>query len=237
MGITEFIAATLAVILGSVVQVASGVGGGFLIVPLLAWIDVSLVPVPLIFASLSLSGLMAVRGRRLVDWQYIPATLIGMIPGTIAGAYVLTVVPTDNLGIVFGGVILIGIAITSSGLHIPLTRATAMIAGALSGVTGASTGIGAPLLALVYQHESGPKIRATLAALYTSASVLMLVILFGFGKFRAPEFQSGLALIPGFLLGYWVANHFTAHIDRAGSRIAVLAVSAAAAVMLIARSW
>ncbi len=237
MGAAEFAAATLAVVSGSVVQVVSGVGGGFLIVPLLAWIDVSLVPVPLIFSSLALSALMAVRGRSLVDWQYIPATLTGMLPGAIAGAWMLTVVPADDLGIVFGAVILIGIGITSSGLHVPLTRATALMAGTLSGVMGASSGIGAPLLALVYQHETGPKIRATLAALYSGASVLMLVILFGFGKFRAPEFQSGLALMPGFLLGYWIANRFTAHIDRAGMRIVVLGVSAAAAVMLIVRSW
>ena len=237
MGATEFAAATLAVVLGSVVQVASGVGGGFIIVPLLAWIDIGLVPAPLIFASLALSTLMAVRGHDLIDWQHIPATLVGMVPGSIAGAYVLTVVPAAHLGIVFGSVILIGVAVTASGLRIPLTRSTAIVAGTLSGAMGTSSGIGAPLLALVYQSASGPQLRATLAALYTGASVLILAILFGFGKFGGAEIQSGLALMPGFVLGYWVANHVTARIDRAGSHTLVLVVSAAAAVTLIVRSW
>jgi len=67
MELIDFIAATLAVIAGSVVQVASGVGGGFIIVPLLAWVDIGLVPAPLLFASLSLSGLMAAREWHAVD--------------------------------------------------------------------------------------------------------------------------------------------------------------------------
>ena len=41
MGVTEFSAATLAVVVGSIVQVTSGVGGGFIIVPLLAWVNLS----------------------------------------------------------------------------------------------------------------------------------------------------------------------------------------------------
>jgi uncharacterized membrane protein YfcA len=48
MGFEELAAATLVVALGSVVQAISGVGAGFLIVPLLAWIDVGLIPGPVV---------------------------------------------------------------------------------------------------------------------------------------------------------------------------------------------
>jgi uncharacterized membrane protein YfcA len=236
VNIVEFVAATLAVLLGSVVQVASGVGGGFVIVPLLALVDLNLIPAPLIFASLSLSGLMAVRERAAVDWGHIPITLLGLIPGSILGAYVLSSVPQANLGIVFGVVILIGILLTVSGLHVPLTRLTALVSGALSGAMGTSSGIGAPLLAILYQNESGPKVRATLAVLYCGASILILLILLSFKQFSIDNALTGFQLMPGFLLGYWVANRFTPHIDRSGTRIAVLGVSAAAAMVLIVRS-
>lgn len=236
MSIIEFASATLAVILGSVVQVASGVGGGFVIVPILAWVDLSLVPGPMIFASLSLSGLMAYRERQAIDWAHVPITLIGLVPGSVFGAYVLSSVSADNLGIVFGTVILLGILITVSGIEMRRTRATAAVSGALSGAMGTSSGIGAPLLALFYQKEKGPQVRATLAVLYTGASILILIILFGFGHFSVEDARTGAMLVPGFLIGYWVANHFTAHIDRGGTRIAVLCVSAAAAIALIVRS-
>ena len=236
MSIVEFVAATLAVLLGSVVQVASGVGGGFIIVPLLALVDLNLIPAPLIFASLSLSGLMAVRERAAVDWRYIPITLLGLIPGSILGAYVLSSVPVANLGIVFGTVILVGIVLTVSGLHVPLTRATALVSGALSGAMGTASGIGAPLLALLYQNETGPRVRATLAVLYVGASTLILIILFSFEQFSLSKAIAGFQLMPGFVLGYWTANHFTPHIDRGRSRAAVLIVSSAAAIVLIVRS-
>ena len=236
MSIVEFAAATLAVLLGSVVQVASGVGGGFIIVPLLAFVDLNLIPAPLIFASLSLSGLMALRERAAIDWRHIPITLLGLIPASILGAYILASVPVTRLGLVFGTVILIGILFTLSGLHIPLTRMTAMVSGALSGIMGTTSGIGAPPLALLYQRESGPRLRATLAVIYSGASMLMLCILFAFGQFSLPKAWAGIQLMPGFVLGYWVANHFTPHMDRGGTRIAVLCVSAAAAVALIIRS-
>jgi len=236
MGAFEFTAATMAVILGSVVQVASGVGGGFVIVPILAWVDLSLVPAPLIFASLSLSGLMAWRERQSIDWDHVPVTLIGLIPGSMFGAYILSSVQSNNLGIVFGTVILLGILITVSGLEMRRTRATAAVSGALSGAMGTSSGIGAPLLALLYQKEKGPRVRATLAILYTGASILILIILYGFGEFSRDDARAGIMLVPGFLIGYWVASHFTARIDRGGTRVAVLCVSGVAAVALISRS-
>jgi hypothetical protein len=236
VNIVEFTAATLAVVLGSVVQVASGVGGGFIIVPLLALVDLSLIPSPLIFASLSLSGLMAVRERAAVDWDHIPVTLLGLIPGSILGAYVLSSVPLPNVGIVFGAVILIGILLAISGLHVPLTRATAFVSGAISGTMGTTSGIGAPPLALLYHNETGPRVRATLAALYSGASILILIILFSFEQFSMSNAVAGFQLMPGFVLGYWIANRFTPHIDRGRTRIAVLIVSGAAAFALIARS-
>ena len=236
MNVAEFVLATLAVLLGSVVQVASGVGGGFVIVPLLALVDLGLIPAPLIFASLSLSGLMAVRERAAVDWRHIPVTLLGLIPGSILGAYVLSSVPRARLGIVFGTVILIGILLTLSGLRVPRTRVTAMVSGALSGAMGTASGIGAPLLALLYQNESGPRVRATLAVLYCGASTLILLILFSFEQFSISHAVAGIQMMPGFLLGYWIANHFTPHLDRGGTRIAVLGVSAVAAVTIIVRS-
>ncbi|MFW2403498.1 MAG: TSUP family transporter [Gammaproteobacteria bacterium] len=236
MTITEFLIATIAVVLGSFVQVVSGVGGGFIVVPVLAMIDLTLVPAPLIFASLSLSTLMALREYQHIDRLHLPATLIGMFPGAIIGGWLLTVMAYDKLGIVFGIVVLLAILITAFGPRLTLNRTTAMMTGSVSGVMGASTGIGAPPLALIYQYASGPTLRATLGALYTGASLLILAILFAFGKFRLAELQSGLQLVPGFVLGYWIANRFTPRMNPRYSRLAVLIVSAAAAVLLIARS-
>jgi len=236
MGIAEFAAANAAMVLGAVIQVASGVGGGFVIVPILAFLEIGLVPGPMIFASLALSTLMAFRERSAINWNFIPTILIGLIPGSLAGAYILSSVPAGNLGIVFGSVILLGVIISISGIEFRHTRTSSLVAGALSGAMGTSSGIGAPLLALLYQKETGPRVRASLAVLYTGASILILIILAGFGQFSVADARSGALLMPGLMIGYWVARRFIVHIDRGGTRTVVLCISSAAAIALIVRS-
>ena len=236
MDITEFAAVTAVVLLGSVLQAATGVGGGFVIVPILAWINLQLVPAPVILASLSLSTLMAWRERHAIDWRHLRATMLGILPGAGLGALVLSTVSPERLGIVFGVVVLFAILITSLGPRLTLNSVTAVGAGVIAGAMGASSGIGAAPLALVYQNQPGPQLRSTLAAIYTLASLLMLAILFAFGRFGPQELQSGLLLIPGYVGGLLLTKRFIARLDRAGTRGAVLAVSAVAAVLLIVRS-
>ncbi len=235
MGFEEFAAVTLVVAVGSVVQAISGVGAGFLIVPLLAWIDVSLIPGPVVLGSMSLSGTMGYRERRHIDFAHMPLVFLGMIPGAVAGAYLLSRVSFDELGMMFGAVMLIAIIITASGFRFPLTGSSACLAGTVAGVMGTSSGIGAPVLALLYQDRSGPRVRATLAVLYAGASFLIIIMLFGFGKFGVVEAVSGLLLMPGYMLGYALSHRLTARIDTGGTRAAVLLVSAAAALSLILR--
>jgi len=139
MNLIESIAAVLAVILGSVVQAISGVGGGFIIVPLLAWIDLSLVPGPVVFGSIALSTIMVWRERQHIDLANVPMILIGLLPGCIAGAYLLTRVAGEQLGVVFGSVILLAVVISATGLKVSLNRFSALAAGLLSSTSARVT--------------------------------------------------------------------------------------------------
>ncbi len=229
-------AASLVVILGSIIQAASGVGAGFIVVPIVAWIDLSLVPAPMIFASMALSGIMSWRERGAIDTRRLPAVFMGLLPGAAAGAWILKTIPSDSLGVMFGVVILLAVVLTGSGLSLPLNRITALVCGAVSGAMGASTGIGAPVLALLYQHAGGAKVRSTLAVLYSGASVMILAILAAVGKFTPADALAGGALMPAFLIGYLIANRFRLQLDRGTIRPAVLGLSTAAAIALLVKS-
>jgi uncharacterized membrane protein YfcA len=236
MELSDFVFAAAAITFGSVVQTLSGVGGGFIIAPLLALIDLSLLPAPMVMASMSLSGIMSWRERSAIDYQLTPTILAGIIPGAIVGAYVLSQVSVERLGLVFGVVILLGVVITGLGLRVPAHRGSAALAGMTAGAMGSSTGIGAPILALLYQGASGPRVRSTLALLYTVASFLILIVLAAFGRFTEVEAISGLWLVPGFIIGYLLSQRLTARMNQKRTRWAVLAASGAAALVLIARS-
>lgn len=122
---------------------------------------------------------------------------------------------------------------------IDLLGATAAIT--LGAVVQAATGLGGslvvvPLLALTYQDEHGPALRATLAFLYVVSSVLMLAVLHLAGRFGAEHAALGLLLVPGFILGWLLAAPLASRLDRGHTRIAVLAISAVSALVLIGRS-
>jgi len=233
---TDLLLAVLVVVLGSIIQGVSGVGGGFIMVPLLAMINMKYLPGPLIFGSLSISGLMAWRERAHIDFRATHFTLLAIIPGATLGAWLLSRVAPDRLGIVFGSMILFAVIISALGVHFPLTRITATISGFFAGMMGASSGIGAPVIAVLYQRESGPMLRSTLAYVYTIASVLIVLALVIFGKFSLSEAQSGLLLVPGFMLGYICSRPLALHFDHGATRYIVLGVSASAAAVLLISS-
>jgi uncharacterized membrane protein YfcA len=218
------------------VQGVSGVGGGFIMVPLLAMINMSFLPGPLVFGSLSISGLMAWRERSHIDYRNTGIILAAIIPGSIIGAWLLAGIPPDRLGLMFGGVILFAVVISLGGIHFPLNRISGSAAGLLAGAMGASTGIGAPVIAILYQRVAGPMVRSTLAFLYTLASVFIVIALVVFGRFGVAEAGYGLLLVPGFMLGYLCSRPLALHFDHGATRYIVLGVSAVAAASLIVSS-
>lgn len=208
-------------------------GGGFIMVPLLAMINVAFLPGPLICASLSISGFMMWREWQHIDFRCVKVILMAFVPGTILGAWLLSNISADSLGVFFGYVILFAVLISLSGIHFPLNRISGAIAGVIAGAMGASTGIGAPILAVLYQRSSGPMVRSTLAFLYTVCSLLIVAALIFFGRFSWQEGGYSLLLVPGFMFGYVLSRPLAVHFDHGATRYIVLGISAAASVSLI----
>ncbi|MEE4377622.1 MAG: sulfite exporter TauE/SafE family protein [Candidatus Competibacteraceae bacterium] len=231
----EFSLACASITLGAVLQASTGLGAGLVIVPLLALIDPGLIPGPAVFASLGLSGVMTYKGRQHISFTHMDALLIGIVLGSIVGAWLLSTIRADSLQVFFGVFIITAVAVSLTRLRIRSSGRNAFVAGSLSAFMGLSAGVGAPVLALFYQHEEGQKLRATLAFIYLVATLIMLVTLNRFSKFGTPEMLLGVQLVPGFILGYWLAGRTAALLDRGYSRAAVLILSIVSALTLIGR--
>ena len=108
--------------------------------------------------------------------------------------------------------------------------------GVIAGVMGATSGVGAPPIALLYQHRQGPELRPTLAFVYAASSMIILVFLSAFGRFGLRHAGLALLLVPGYLAGYLIATPLTRILDRGYSRRAVLLLSAVSALALLMRS-
>jgi uncharacterized membrane protein YfcA len=185
-----------------------------------------------IFASLILSGLMAYKGRKYIYTKSLSILFMGMA----AGALVLTYLPLNHLRALFGSSILIAVIISAFVKTYHFSGPQKIAAGVLSGFMGTTAAIGAPVLALLYQFEEGKVIRATLGVIYFISSLIMLLFLHFAGHFNLTDVLLGLALMPGFVLGYLFAGNMAKWVDRGYTRSVVLLLSATSAVFLIAKS-
>jgi len=229
----EVLAATLVMAIGGALQASIGFGSLLVAAPVVALIDIDLVPAPTAVAGTALVLLIAYRERRGVDRQGIGWVLAGRVPGTLVGGAAVGLLPETGLQIVFGVLLLVAVGISARTTHLERTPAVLASAGLLSGVMGTATSVGGPPIALVYQREEGPVIRGTLSAIFVVGSILTLVTLAAVGELGADEWVAGLVMTPGIVLGFLVSRWTIPHVDGRALRPAVLGVSGAAALVVL----
>lgn len=236
MSISQHILAFVVVLIGSAIQGAVGFGSNLFAAPLLVLIDPSLVPGPTIVSSSLLNLLVIRRERAPHAWREMRWPIVGQVPGAIAGAAVLSVIARANITIFFAILILAAVGLSLSGLHPRRTPRSVTIAGFVSAFMGTAVGIGGPPIALFYQKATGPEIRAALSRFFGIGGLLSLLMLTLFGQFDGEDLLNGIYLMPGALVGYLLSSRLLAHVDRGHIRIAVLALSAASAIIALARA-
>ncbi|WP_457565250.1 TSUP family transporter, partial [Caldithrix abyssi] len=97
--------------------------------------------------------------------------------------------------------------------------------------------IGGAPMALVFQRESGPKIRGTLAAIFILGTIVSLISLAIVGKFTLADVHRGLWLLPGVLLGFFFSKKTARILDRGYLRPAILTLTTLAAMAIIFDQW
>jgi len=233
---SEIIIAELIVVCGAIVQAATGLGAGILVVPLLILVNPVFVPGPVIFSSLVLTSIMAYKGRNEFVFKELQPTLWGIFIGAVVGVALVSMIDKNALGLFFGVFILGAIFISTKGIYIPMTCLNQAIGGALSGFMGSTVGIGAPILALLYQREPGKRLRPILASLFFVAAIMILSVMAIAGQFSGPKALIGLILSPAMLGGYFLSRRIAAYLDRGKIRMAVLVISGVSGLMIIIKS-
>lgn len=219
--------------LSALLQGAVGFGLGMFAIPVLIYLDIRFVPGPLLVAALTLHMLVLRRDRSGVDKSGLTMLLSGRVLGTIPAALLLAWMPLDGMKILLASIVLAGavMGMLHSGGH--PTPAVLFTAGTASGFMATAAALGGPPVALVYQRESGLRLRGTLAAYFIVGTVFSLIALAWAGRFGAQEIGMSILLIPGTVIGYLMSRPAAAYLDSGRTRTAVLAVSALAAVSVI----
>ena len=234
--ISTFVLINFILIVSSILQMATGVTVGMIIVPLLAMISYSLIPVPIAFASLALTIMMTYKGRNHIDTTNIVPISIGMVLGILFSILILKNIELKYMGIVFGIAILIAVYFSIKIPTFALTKKISYTGGFIAGIMGASAAVGGKVVALLFQNHPLESLKATLAFLYTLFSIVMLLIFFLFGEFSQSQLISGFYMMPGFIIGFFIAPYFSKYFNPKYSKTVVLLMATVGACILIVQS-
>lgn len=233
MTLSGYLIALIAVTVGALAQGSLGFGLGMLAAPVLALVDRSLVPGPLLLLGITITAVVAWRERGELDWRGIRWALVGRVLGTAGGVVLVARLGPDGLAIALASIIIVAVGLSLVGLSVRPTPATLLGAGTLSGVMGTLTSIGGPPMALLYQRELAARLRSTLAGFFLFGAVLAAVALAIAGRIGPGEVRNGAVLLPGLFLGLALSGRLRPHLDRGWTRPLVLTLSTCAAAVLL----
>jgi len=224
------------VVAGALVQGVVGFGIALVAAPVLILVDPRLVPAGMLVVSCVAPWATLVQEWRHIDWRGFRWAMVGRLVGTGAGVWLVAVLSSNGIGVAVAVMVLLAVAVSVSGIHVAINRPRLVVAGLLGGVGGTATAIGGPPMAVLYQHQDGPTIRATLAAFFAVGQLVSLVALLASGVVDPRAAWTGVLLVPGTLLGAYLARRWRHHIDAGRTRPAVLAVASVSAVALVVRA-
>ena len=217
------------------VQASIGFGMALIAAPILVMIDPRLVPGPLIASAFVLVLLVAIRDRSHVDYGTVRFSMVGNAVGAFTGAAVVALLDPRSYAILFGLLVLLGVALSAMGLRIAVSRGLALGAGLLGGFMSATSSIGGPPMALVYQHEGAERFRGTLSAYFVFSTVVSVAALAWFGRFGWQELRLAGILIPGQIVGFALSFPMTRVLRGHSIRPFILGLSSLAAIVLLVR--
>lgn len=226
------VTALIVTVAASTLQGTIGFGFSVISVPILTLLYPGLTPIPQLLLVGPLTVFMALRERKSLDLKGAGWIVVGRFPGAAIGAILLATVTRRTLDGLIAGVVFAGVIALAAGLTIRLTPLNKLIAGIVSGISGTTSAIGGPPLALIYRNEEGATLRSSLAAIFTIGVTINLTTLAIAHQIHRHDLSTALLLAPAVAIGLFLSRYLTGRVEGETLRRGILVVSALAAVGL-----
>lgn len=231
-----------ALALGSVAIAASlqritGQGFGMVAAPLLALIMPDMLPTILLILG-AFVGYRAMRAdRSAVTLRELPPGFAGRALGAVLAAWLAVAwIGTPAIGLAIAGVVYLAIALSVLGLRVAITPISLFGAGLTAGLMGTLTAIGAPPMALLYQHEDRTRSAAMQNTFFMFGMIVSFAALWWKGLVWSLHLTTAAVLLPGVLIGLWLADPLKRLLGRVPARPIALGLAGASATLLLIRS-
>jgi len=233
LSILEIVLGICIVTLGAFTQGSIGFGFALVSAPLLSLISMEFIPGPIIFAAMFTAIMVSFRERKNAELGKIKWLVLGRFVGNFAGAALVAYMSMKHFSILFGVLVILAVLLSALGLHIKVNIKNMVVAGFLSGFMGTTVSIGGPPAALLFQHERGPKFRATMSNFFMIGVILSMISLAVVGKFGLTQILLGLSLLPGVFIGVYISQHITSKLDKHAIRPYILGLSGISGLLAI----
>jgi hypothetical protein len=226
----------LAVFLGACVQGFAGIGFALFAAPLIVLVRPELVPGPMLVLGGAISLLAALRERGKIDYRSAGIAFAGRVPGSVLAGLVVGLLPKSTFSLIFGVLILAAVALSLAARRVEPHPRYLGLAGFVSGFMGTITAVGTPPMGLVMQSAEPARLRATIGIFLVAGSIVSIAVLGLAGRFHWRDVTLSLLLLPPLALGFAVSSVLMGRFQPRLVRYAVLGISAASSLLLVAKS-
>lgn len=234
---SAYAAAAFGVFLGTMAQRLSGQAYGLIAAPILALAAPQYLPAALLFLGIFV-GLTsaALETKHIARHELLPG-MTGRALGAVFGAVIAGwALEAELIRLAVAGVVFLGIALSLIGFRVAIRPASLFTAGTVAGIMGTLTGIGAPPMALLYQHEETRRAAAMQNTFFFWGMSVSILALAAAGLVGWRHLWFAAALAPASILGLALAQRLTGHFAKRRVRPIALTLAGAAATVLCLRT-
>ena len=225
-----------AVFIGTMIQRLAGQGFGRTASPMLALVAPEFLP-----GTILLLGLVVGFGSIFVDLRAVskhelPPGFAGRALGAVIAAWIaLRLADPGLFAALIAGMVYLGIALSLLGVRVAIRPVSLFLASVTGGIMGTLTGVGAPPMALLYQHEEARRSAAMQNAFFAFGMIVSISALLVAGLIGMRHLILAVSLVPFVLLGLRAAQPLAGKIAKSSIRPYALGLAGCAATILLVK--
>jgi len=232
LGVWVFCA--VAMFFGAIVQRLAGQGFGMIATPMLALVAPQLLPASILLVGLVIGFASASIEMSAVAKKELPAGFAGRALGAVIAVWIAThMAQTGGLALLIAGMVYLGIALSVLGIRVAIRPVTLFIAGIGGGIMGTLTAVGAPPMALLYQHEEQRRSAAMQNIFFAFGMIVSLGALGAVGLITRQHLVFAASLLPVVIVALYAAQPLAKHVAKSQIRPYALALAGIAATILL----
>lgn len=237
LSLATFAIVAVAIFAGTLVQRLAGQAYGMIAAPIVALAAPEHVPATLLILGAVVGGGALSMDLSAVNWREAGPGCLGRALGAFAGAALAaSLTDRSTFGVAVALIVLGAVALSVSGLRLPIRPATLVGAGLTAGVMGTITAIGAPPMAILYANEEAKRSRAMQNLFFGWGMLWSIGALAMVGLIARENLIAVAALLPVVVAALLTARPMADWAEGKPIRPVALTLAALAACAILARS-